>query len=349
MAEVRMTEEHSVTKGMLGRLANRALGVPLVAKVIGANVIIVAVAATVQITVFAGRTNAELVMVLFALAAASLVNYVLVRLALQPVNELERLAERVLSGDFGARAARSPFADAALTRLGRTVNELLDSLAAERQRIQDLGAEVVYAQDAERSRLSHDLHDSVAQTLAAVRFQLAAASNEADGELRNRLAAVSGLVGMALEDIRNVSYSMHPRVAEDLGLDAALCALGAQVERRSGIRVKVNTSVEGPPVPAKLAATVFRVAQEALRNIEVHSHAKFATVDVAARERVIRIEVADDGRGFDPVVVRTPAPRSALASVKDRVVLAGGILEVDSVPNGGTRVIAELQRMRAAS
>ena len=336
-------------KRRFGGLVERVLGVPLVGKLIGANVIIVAAAVLVQMIVFAGQDNAEIIMVLVALAAASLVNLMLVRVALRPVNELERLAGRVSAGDFAARGEPSLFADAELSRLGSTVNSLLDSLAAERLRIQDLGAEVIYAQDAERARVSRELHDSIAQTLAAVRFQLAAASTEAEGDLRNRLAAANGLLGSAMEEVKNVSYSLHPRVAEDLGLEAALEALARQVEGRSGIDVSVTADVVGPPIPTRLSTTLFRVAQEALRNIEVHSHAKSATVNVYSRDGSIRIEVADDGCGFDTSVVRPSGGTSALARVKDRVTLAGGVLRIDSVPNGGTRVTAELNTQKAAS
>ncbi len=135
------------------------LRVPLIAKLIGANVIIVAAAIAVQTLAFGGRNHAELLAVLVALAVASLVNFLLVRVALRPIGELEALAERVSAGEFQARSTRSPLADSALTRLGGTVNSLLDSLAAERKRIHDLGAEVVYAQDAERARVSRELHD----------------------------------------------------------------------------------------------------------------------------------------------------------------------------------------------
>ncbi len=287
--------------------------------------------------------------VLVSLAVASAVNVMLVRIALQPIGELELLAERVSAGDFDARNEPSPLADKQLLHLGHTVNGLLDSLAAERKRIQDLGAEVVYAQDVERSRVSRELHDSIAQTLAAVRFQLAAASSETNGTLQNRIAAASSLVGSALEGVKNVSYSLHPRVADDLGLEAALEMLVGQVEERSGIIVTVSASMSGPPIPASVSGTLFRVAQEAMRNIEMHSRAKTATVNVETRAGGVRLEVSDDGCGFDQGSVASPAKRSALGSVRDRVTLAGGFMKIDSVINGGTCVTVELNTMRAAS
>ncbi len=335
-------------EGFAGRIVQGALRVPLVAKLIGANVIIVA-AALFAHSLSSGRAGLDLLTVVVSLAVASAVNVMLVRIALQPIGELERLAERVSAGNFNARNEPSLLADKQLLHLGQTVNGLLESLAAERKRIQDLGAQVVYAQDVERARVSRELHDSIAQTLAAVRFQLAAASSETSGALKNRIATASSLVGSALEEVKNVSYSLHPRVADDLGLEAALETLAAQVEERSGILVAVSASMSGPPIPAGVSGTLFRVAQEALRNIEMHSRAKTATVSVVPRDGGIRLEISDDGCGFDPLSVRSPAKRSALASVNDRVTLAGGIIKIDSVPNGGTRVTAELNTMKAAS
>jgi signal transduction histidine kinase len=333
---------------MMKSIAERVLRVPLVGKLIGANIVIVAAGVLAHSLAASGSRDLDMAIVMTALGVASLVNLILVRVALRPIEELEDLAERVSAGDFDARGVASPFADAGLTRLGVTVNGLLDSLATERKRIQDLGAEVVYAQEAERAMVSRELHDSIAQTLAAARYQLSAASAGADATTRDQLASASGLIASALEEVRNVSYSLHPRVAEDLGIEAALGTLARQVEQRSQVHIDVVTDIVGPPIPRNVAAMMYRVVQEALRNIEVHSKAKAATVEVISREGSIRVDVTDDGCGFDPSKVGT-VNRSGLAAVKDRVTLAGGRLKVDSAPNGGTRVTAELNTLKVAS
>lgn len=325
------------------RMTWRILGIPLVAKLIGANVLIVASALVVQTVAFAGR-RAELLTVMVALASALVVNLVLVRLALQPIEELEDLAHRVSEGEFEARGIPSLFADKDLAKLRNTVNDLLDSLARERKRIQDLGAEVVRAHDTERASIARELHDSIAQTLAAVRFQLAAAGRDEDASsIRNRLAAANGMISAAMEEIVTVSNSLHSRVAEDLGLDAALGTLARQVEDRSGIAVQVEVSPRAAVIAPADSATLFRVAEEALREMEMHSDGKFATVSVDARDDVARLEVTYEAG-------RTPGDdaRSALASVKDRVLLAGGRMSIEHL-NGGARVTAELRIMRAAS
>ena len=331
------------------RIYRCILGVPLVAKLIGANVIIVAASIAVQAAFVRGASRAELFAVVVALAGASVANVFLVRLALDPIRQLQDLANRVSAGEFAARVDPSPLADMHLTQLTTTLNGLLDSLAGERSRIQALGAEVVFAQDAERARISRELHDSIAQTLAAARFQVVAARGEAPAELQNKLTAIGSLLGSVMEQVKNVSYSLHPRVAEDLGLESALTSLAKQVYERSRVKVNVTVSIAGEPLPQNISATLFRVAQEALRNIEMHASAKSASIDVNGRNGSIRIEVSDDGCGFDQAWAVVPACGSGLARVRDRVALAGGSMSVDSIPNGGTRVTAELKTLKAAS
>lgn len=318
------------------RIVQWVLRVPLVAKLIGANVIIVVSAI--------GLNRSELMTAVIALAAASIVNFLLVRLALRPIDNLEVLAGRVTAGEFDARAVALPYADKDLVRLGDTVNSLLDSLAAERKRIQDLGAQVVRAQDDERASISRELHDSIAQTLAAVRLQVAAAGRETEiTEMRNRIAAANGMISAAMEEIVAVSYTLHSRVAEDLGLEAALASLAGQIEDRSGTKVKVTVSSAARSIPAEISATLFRVAEETLRELEVHRGGKSASVNVAVMDGRVRLEA-----GYESDMLLMPNRRSGLARMKDRVLLAGGTMTIEN-RNGGTRVTAELSRMKAAS
>jgi signal transduction histidine kinase len=347
LAVERRTPEGAVIREAVRRLVHRILAFPLTGKIIGANTIVVAAGMSYLIVAGGSSARETMIAVLAVMFAASIASVVLVRVALRPVKEIARLAGRVSRGDFSSRNVPSPFADAELHTLGVTINALLDSLAAEKQRIEHLGAEVIYAQDSERSKVSRELHDSIAQTLAAAKFQIAAASVEAPDDVKNRLAAVSAMIASVTDDIRTVSYSLHPRVAEDLGLESALTTLANQIQERSGVEVSVSVQAEPTPVPANVAATLYRVAQEALKNTEMHAKAKRASVSVVASPGKVRIEVSDEGRGFDPGKMDRVSGRSGLASMKDRVLLAGGTMKIDSKPNGGTRVMAELKTAEA--
>lgn len=320
------------------------LCIPLVLKVMGANGLVVAVALVLVGSGLWGENQGQLVIVLGALTIVCIVNLLLVRVALGPINELERVAERVSRGDFAARSLPSLVSDPQLARLSDTVNELLDSLAAERRRIQKLGVEVVTAEDTERARIARELHESIAQTLAAVRFQLtAAAAGASDAGLRNNLATARGMIGKVMEEVRNISQSLHPRMADDLGLVIALETLARQTGHRSGLKVKVTANIGQRRVPASIAATLFRVAQESLKNAEASAAAGTAEILLYANDETICLEVTDDSHGLDSGNPKVDNSGGGLATIRDRVALTGGVMRIASEQNGGTKVTAELR------
>jgi signal transduction histidine kinase len=201
------------------------LEIPLEMKLLGANLIIVAVAGLllfgpVQLQP-ARLTDAYIVVAALILGAT--VNLVLVRLALGPIESLERVARWVSEGRLAERVPTSIVADHELARLSKTINEMLDSLAAGRERVERLGAEVIYAEERERSQVAQELHDSVGQKLADASFEIGASTNEMTSEARaTRLTKARALLRAAIEEIRNISGSSHLYVATDLGLPKAL-------------------------------------------------------------------------------------------------------------------------------
>jgi signal transduction histidine kinase len=318
------------------------LGVSLEMKLLGANLIILGLAVLVLFApahLLPGPLT-DFYVVAAALIVGAVVNFALVRLALRPINALERVAKLVSEGRLAERVPASVVADRELTHLSMTINEMLDSLAAGRDRMRKLGAEVVYAEERERAQVARELHDSVGQTLAAASFQIAAVAHEIGNHAASaRLAGVRELLRTALEEIRNVSRSLHPRVATDLGLPTALEALGDATQQRSLVDVQVNVDIAGVVIPAALSATLYRVAQEALRNVERHADAGRATVSLRARPGYVELEVNDDGRGFDGPLERKRG-ESGLAAMRERLSLAGGELHIDTAGDHGTRVFA---------
>jgi len=260
-----------VVASRVARLLLAVLEVPLELKLLGANLVIIGVALLVLLQPIRLQPGGlvDVFVVLAALVVGALVNFVLVKLALRPINDLQRVARLVSEGRLAERVPASLVADRELTRLSTTINKMLDSLSAGRDRMRKLGAEVVYAEERERAQVARELHDSVGQTLAAASFQVAAAAHEIGDHVASpRLATVRELLRTALEEIRNVSRSLHPRVASDLGLPAALEALGDATQQRSLVDVRVHIDVSGVVIPLALSATLYRVAQEALRNVE---------------------------------------------------------------------------------
>jgi signal transduction histidine kinase len=326
-------------------LVRAILAIRLQTKVLGVNLVILGItAAALWGFPTAGVVRPQDLLIVFgALIVGAGVSYALVRVALKPVDDLERIARRVSEGRLSERVPPSLVADPGLAHLARTMNDMLDSLSANRDRMRRLGADVVHEQERERAQLARDLQDSVAQTLAAATFQIAAAINDIGRETGAAyLTDARDLLRTALEEIRNVSRSLYPRVAEDLGLAAALEALGDATRQRSLIDVKVRTNIVGVIIPVPMFATLYRVAQEALRNVEKHADAGTATVSLSARPGLVELEISDDGCGFDSQVTRARA-NSALEQMRERLSLAGGELHIDSTRDSGTRVVARIR------
>jgi signal transduction histidine kinase len=323
-------------------LVERALSVPLLGKVAGANLLIVLAALVGVAAERRFNASGNVVSILgVALGMSLVVNLVLVYVALRPLKDLEVAAARVSAGDLEARVAPSLLADRDMARIGTTLNALLDRLTEDRARARRLAAQVISAQDEERARVARELHDSTAQILTAVMLQLGAAARESDSPpLNDRIATLRELTAEALEEVRSLAHTMHPRILDDLGLAAALEWLGRQTRDQSALDVRVSVATGDAPIPAPLASVLYRVAQEALRNAVRHADARGVALQLRREPGAAVLEVADDGRGFDVRRAEERRPGMGLFSMRERVALVNGRLVVTSARGRGTRVVA---------
>ena len=323
-------------------LVHRILRIPLLAKIAGANLLI---AISVLIGLAIARRlnipgNVES-MLGVALGASLIVNFALVYAALRPLSALESTATRLAAGDMEARVETSVLADRDMARVGTTLNALLDRLTEDRARERQLAAQVISAQDEERARVARELHDSTAQILTAVMLQLGAAARESTSSaLDARIAILRELAAEALEEVRSLSHTMHPRVLDDLGLVAALDWLARQTRTQSPLVVQVDATDFDPPIPAPLAAALYRVAQEALRNAARHADAERVDIRLRRDGASAVLEIEDDGRGFDVALAEKRRPGMGLFSMRERIGLVGGRFIVHSAEARGTRVVA---------
>jgi signal transduction histidine kinase len=318
------------------------LGIPLAGKLIGANALIV-IAALVTMLALGGSEPQDremLVILAFSLAGSFAVNMALVRVALQPLEALEATATRVRQGDLDARVAPSPLADRQIRRVGDAINLLLDELVADRARARRLAAEVIRAGDDERARLARELHDSTAQTLSAVVMQLATTIRTVQPpEERARLELVKGAVTDALEEVRVLSHTVHPRVLDDLGLAAALRNLGREMERRADVPIAVDVPLFIGALAPTSASVLYRIAQEAVNNALRHASPTSIEIRLCVEAKVATLEVTDDGEGFELLATRN-GPGLGIFSMRERVALVGGMFDLVSGPGMGTRIRA---------
>ena len=337
----------TISPGMprLTRFLSRILAVPLLWKLAGANALVL-VTALLGAAQASRRAEAASILVA-ALALTFIVNLVLVWIALRPLAQLEGAARRVSEGDLAARVPSSVFADRNIARIGRTLNVLLDRLIEDRARLRLLATQVIRAQDVERARLARELHDSTAQTLAAAKLQLRAASRLVGSpDQTDHLEALHALVSSALEETRSLSHLLYPRVLDDLGLVAALEWLARQ-SSVSGVVVEVESELDGAELSDTTASVLYRVAQEGLRNALTHARARRVRLRAVADAMHATIEIIDDGRGFDVDEAERRRPGMGLFAVRERVALVGGRVELRSTPGHGTRLRATVPRSMA--
>ncbi|MCA9567788.1 MAG: sensor histidine kinase [Myxococcales bacterium] len=277
---------------------------------------------------------------LLSLGVVLVLNLVLVGWALQPLQVLEETTWQVSQGDFGARARMPWIADRNLVRIGSTLNALLERIVSDRARVRSLAAQVVAAGDHERARIARELHDGTAQSLAALDMLLTATLGEVERpETRERLVAMQQIVGEALQEVRTLSHDVHPRVLDDLGLQAALASLVRRSRALTDAVVELQTSGLDEDLPREVASVAYRVVQEALHNALKHGEPTRVEVEVDAAEGRVRLRVHDDGVGFDAA---GEAGGIGLFVMDERVGLVEGTLSIVSEPGSGTEVSAVL-------
>lgn len=316
------------------------LRAPLLVKLVGANLLVLAVLGLLWLHGPMAYVTAP---VLFAVIAIVVLHGVLVVIALRPVRDLETVASRVWQGDYGARVELSSVADQEVLRIGAMFNTLLDGLAADRARMRALASEVIEIGDRERAALARELHDSTAQRLAALLLQISAAARDTrDPELAARLSAVRDAAEEVTEEVRLLAHTVHPRVLDDLGLVAALQKLARDSSHGTGIDVDVQAPREAGKLSMGVASVLYRVAQESVRNATRHAAPHRVRIVLHVGGGEARLEVHDDGGGFDLADAERRRPGMGLFTMRERVALVDGRFEVRTAPGSGTTVIASV-------
>ncbi len=207
--------------------------------------------------------------------------------------------------------------------------------------------QVTRAQEEERKRIARELHDDTIQALVVLSRQLDDLASKSKGlskEERLLLERLWGQTSNIMEGLRRLSQDLRPAALDRLGLLPALEWLASDVEKHSGITVEVKTDGAERRVAPEAELVLFRIVQEALRNIWRHSQATSARVTVEFYDNQTRVTVKDDGKGFDlrsSMGDLTKDGRLGLAGMQERARLLGGSLKVESEPGKGTTVTIE--------
>jgi PAS domain S-box-containing protein len=214
------------------------------------------------------------------------------------------------------------------------------ALARSHEELRGLTARLLTAQEEERRRVSRELHDDVNQRLAVLAMQIDTLRTGLPlpaGKLRRELESLEARVAAVSDDVRRMASDLHPSVVEHLGLAAALRSHCAQFASRERIPVAFEERDVPEELPPELALCLYRIAQEALRNLARHSRATRGKATVTGSAEGVELAITDDGVGFDPQLVRAGAGLG-LVGMEERARLVGGVLAISSSPGQGTRI-----------
>ena len=276
---------------------------------------------TLQQRVVQLRTRARVLTWSAALGAVALIVASLTLLA------RERRARRALEARL--RAAN----DTLETQVAARTRELADA----RDRIAGFAGELELRTDAERRRLSREVHDRIGQTFTAIKLMLRRVPDDAlaPGDAQRLSAAIDE----GVETARRISAELRPPLIDEIGLRAALEHLLGPFSADAGLQLRVVVA-DDQRLDERQSIAAYRIAREAATNVARYAQAGRIAVEGGVDGSVYRLVVADDGRGFDPQAVRAGA--LGLVGMRERAAAIGARLALDSAPGRGTRVVLEI-------
>jgi two-component system, NarL family, sensor histidine kinase UhpB len=298
----------------------------------GAVLVIAAILlAVTPIEISAPIAVEQLALLVVGLAALLALDFFLLRRVLSPLVRLTEIMGSVDPDRPGRRLPVTPFSreGAALVDAFNGMLERLESARHEAARTS------LAAQEAERLRVARELHDEIGQTLTAVVLEAERAAGGDPALAQRELARVAEAVHDSLDEVRRIARELRPEALDDLGLVNALIALCSRFNAQDGPRVNRRLDGSLPPLSPEIELVIYRVAQESLTNALRHSEATTATVSLAVDSEGVDLAIEDDGTGMP---AKLSGGTAGIAGMRERALLVGGRLSIESPSGGGTRV-----------
>lgn len=265
---------------------------------------------------------------------------------LSPVRRVEEAIEKLEKGEAPSDVQTS-------VQPGEPV---LDSLCRiwEKMRLQELKLQeeklrrlrsVIDGQDQERHRLARELHDSLGQSLIAVRLQLESAEKPGTSQVRAAVDVSKGMIDQAIDEVRRISNALQPAALDEFGLETALRTRVMEMAAVAGIETTFSSNGSVERLEKKSKIYLYRIAQEAITNIVKHARATSMEVELTRNDQTVTLKVSDNGRGFviDPVSF---SHRNGIQNMRERASLLAGTFSIESAPKAGTKIIVTIPYKR---
>jgi signal transduction histidine kinase len=222
---------------------------------------------------------------------------------------------------------------------------LFEQVRSGRERLQQLSRHLVEIQENERKYIARELHDETSQSLTSLKLGLQLIELHAAGheKLTAQVANLKALADETLESLHRLAANLRPASLDHLGLTEALTGLIESTRQRSGIiaHFKVMGSVDESLLTEELETSIYRIVQESLTNVVRHAHAAHVDVILQWQDDKIVIIIEDDGVGID-IQKNRATNRLGLTGMQERAEMLGGKLLIDSAPQVGTTLVAEI-------
>jgi PAS domain S-box-containing protein len=236
------------------------------------------------------------------------------------------------------------------------VTEKLKMEIAERKSIEAslrvLSRHLVRAQENERLRLSHELHDGINQLLSAVKLKLHSVEDNVKGEqnpaVLNDMSVAKDYLERVIMEVRRLSKNLRPIPLEDTGINSALESLCNEFQDRTSVQVECSFDNLPKRLSSEIELTIYRIVQEAIHNVEKHAEARTVIVKLKQGKNKIKLEITDDGKGFDNKFLRSwtkrysKQPKMGLIGMRERVEFIKGKFNIESIPGNGTKITIEI-------
>ena len=229
-------------------------------------------------------------------------------------------------------------------RVSRALSDSQANLRQSHHQVRKLLGRLIDVQEAERRRISRELHDDLNQKIATLSLSISQLKRKVplqDGELVAELDNLRKTANGLTDEVRKLSHQLHPAVLEHLGLVPALESYIASFGDEERIKVQFTAEIGEERVPFSISICLYRVAVEALRNVARHSGAATAAVSLKRVGDVLELQVSDSGRGFDVEIFRQGGGLG-LISIEERLRLLRGDCDLSSTPEGGTTLVARV-------
>jgi two-component system sensor histidine kinase UhpB len=313
---------------------------------IGNSIIIIfgAVAGTIitrQMTLF-GNIWLILLFSFIGILITLLVNRMIIYTALDPLHQLGDAIEQVHSGQINIPESLKNYKDPDISRLVIAIDSMLNRMANYTSQLQAISERAINAQEEERVRIARSLHDDTAQSISMLIIHLDRLGNFIPSDrpdITRYIADAQNVATRLLENLRKIIWDLRPSILDDLGLYSAIRWFARNNLEKAGVKVEFSAVKEGMRLPPHLETMLFRIAQEAISNILRHANASKVLIRLWTSEDQLRLEIKDDGCGFDTEKTAQGAvdrKQLGLLGIEERVSLVGGEVKIESAEGSGT-------------